>query len=289
MTSPECGRFAPSPTGELHLGGARTALVAWLSARSKRGNFLVRMEDLDRPRVIPGAEQRILDDLRWLGLDWDGPVVRQSERIDLYERALSQLDTFACWCSRADLAASAPHGDEGPRYPGTCRGRAPAAKPASRRVRVEPGAIDWIDLVHGPRRDHPSQQVGDFVVRRADGVFTYQLAVIVDDAAQGVTEVVRGDDLLSSTARQIHLYRALGLAVPKFAHVPLLLGPDGQRLSKRHGSIAVRALGDPRAIIGKLAGTLGFSSAPAWPGDLLAQFSLEKLPREPTKIDPKNF
>ena len=289
MPPTECGRFAPSPTGDLHLGGARTALLAWLSTRSKNGSFLIRIEDLDRPRVIAGAEARILDDLRWLGLDWDGPVVRQSERIDLYESALARLDTFACWCSRADLAASAPHGDEGPRYPGTCRERAPLAKPASRRVRVDPGAIAWIDLVHGERRDDPSQQVGDFVVRRADGVFTYQLAVVVDDAAQGVTEVLRGDDLLSSTARQIHLYRALNLAVPQFAHVPLLLGPDGQRLSKRHGSIAVRSLGDPRVVVGKLASTLGFSSEPAWPKDLLADFSLEKLPRTPTLIDPQSF
>jgi glutamyl-tRNA synthetase len=273
------GRFAPSPSGDLHLGGARTALVAWLAARSAGGTFLVRMEDLDRPRVVRGAEERILEDLHSLGLDWDGPVVRQSERIELYENALSKLDTFPCWCSRADLAASAPHGDEGPRYPGTCRDRAPLPKPASRRVRVEPGVLDWIDLVRGEQHDDPSQQVGDFVVRRADGVFTYQLAVVVDDAAQGVTEVVRGDDLMSSTARQIHLYRALGAPVPQFAHVPLILGHDGQRLSKRHGSIAVREAKD---VIRRLAASLGLEGET--PRELLEQFSFEKLPRTPTVI-----
>ena len=274
------GRFAPSPTGDLHLGTARTALVAWLQARSAGGSFVVRVEDLDGPRVVPGAEQRILEDLRWLQLDWDGEVVRQSERLPRYEGAAAQLLArglaFPCFCSRAELqrAASAPHeGEEGPRYPGTCRAlsaeevaeRSRARKP-SLRLRVEPGEIQWTDGVRGAQRDDPSRQVGDFVIRRADGIFAYQLAVVVDDAAQQVTDVVRADDLLSSTARQIYLYRALGLAEPRFAHVPLMLGPDGQRLSKRHGDIAVRALGlPPRAVVGRLASSLGLCTPDAQP------------------------
>jgi glutamyl-tRNA synthetase len=284
------GRFAPSPTGDLHLGTARTALVAWLAARAAGGEFLVRVEDLDTPRVVPGAEERLLEDLRWLGLDWDGEVVRQSERIHLYEAALARLDTFPCTCSRADVqrAASAPHaGEEGPRYLGTCRDPA-ALRPRTPavRVRVQPGDIEWLDLIHGAQCDDPSQQVGDFVVRRADGMFAYQLAVVVDDAAQGITDVVRGDDLLSSTARQIHLYRALGQAAPRFAHVPLVLGPDGQRLSKRHGSISVRQFDAPERVVGQLAATLGLCAPEdsLTPRQLIARFDLTQIPRTPATL-----
>ena len=274
------GRFAPSPTGDLHLGGARTALVAWLAARAAGGEFLVRMEDLDRPRAVKGAEERILEDLRWLGLDWDGEVVRQSERVGLYEAALARLDTFRCWCSRAELVASAPHGEEGPRYPGTCRERREGPKKPSLRLRVADEEVRWQDRLHGEQCDNPSHQVGDFVVRRADGIFAYQLAVVVDDIAQGVTEVVRGDDLMTSTARQLLLYRALGAPPPRWAHVPLLLGPDGQRLSKRHGSIAVRESGlSPAALVGKLEATLGLSGEgqEVMPRDLIAELDWGKI------------
>jgi glutamyl-tRNA synthetase len=290
------GRFAPSPTGDLHLGGARTALVAWLHARAAGGAFFVRVEDLDGPRVVAGAEARILEDLRWLGLDWDEPVVRQSERRAVYDAAVDALladgRAFRCWCSRAEVArvSNAPHGpeDEGPRYPGTCRGRSEGPRPPSVRLRVEPGAVDWSDGVHGARREDPSQQVGDYVIRRADSIAAYQLAVVVDDAAMGITDVVRGDDLLASTARQIYLYRALGHAAPRFAHVPLVLGPDGARLSKRHGAIGVRqfAAGGAARLVGKLAATLGLAAPDEalMPRDLLPRFQLDRLPRTPTTL-----
>ncbi|HZS39499.1 MAG TPA: tRNA glutamyl-Q(34) synthetase GluQRS [Polyangia bacterium] len=311
------GRFAPSPTGELHLGGARTALVAWLAARAAGGAFVVRVEDLDRPRVVKGAESAILDDLRWVGLDWDegpdqggafGPY-RQSERAARFdaavERLLAEGRAFPCFCSRADLArasvVAAPHGpaDDGPRYPGTCRALAPddiAARSQQRapsvRLRVDDEVIEWRDGVHGPRRDRPAESVGDFVLRRADGVAAYQLAVVVDDAAMRMSDVVRGDDLLGSTARQLLLYRALGLEAPRFAHVPLVLGPDGARLSKRHGAVSVRALRDrgrsPEQVIALLASTLNLCRPDATLGarDLIADFSFDRLPRAATVLDP---
>jgi len=302
------GRFAPSPTGDLHLGGARTALVAWLAARAARGTLLLRVEDLDRARAVPEATERILDDLRWLGLGWDeGPFV-QSERGALYaavvERLLAEGRAFECFCSRAEVAraAQAPHGpsDDGPRYPGTCRGltaeeraaRRAAGRRPSVRFLVNPEEVCWVDRVYGEACDRVDEQVGDFVIVRADGVFAYQLAVVVDDAAMGVTEVVRGDDLRSSTARQILLYRALGATPPGWLHVPLVLGPDGTRLSKRHGAIGVRALREagaaPAQVIGRLAETLGLAA----PGEaiaadaLIGRFDPARLPRTPTVIDP---
>jgi glutamyl-tRNA synthetase len=300
------GRFAPSPTGDLHLGGARTALAAWLSARAAGGRFVMRVEDLDRPRVVPGAEARILEDLAWLGLDWDeGPDVggpsgpyRQSERGDRYravvERLLAEGRAFRCWCSRAEVAraAAAPHGasDDGPRYPGTCRERrdGPPGRAPSVRLRVDPETVELIDGVHGVQREDPAATVGDFVIWRADGVAAYQLAVVVDDAAMAVTDVVRGDDLLGSTARQILLYRALGLAVPRFAHVPLVLGPDGARLAKRHGAIGVRQLrerGVTRArLVHWLAESLGLGGADD-PHALVAGFALARIRRGATVVD----
>jgi glutamyl-tRNA synthetase len=303
------GRFAPSPSGDLHLGGARTALAAWLAARAGGGRFVLRVEDLDGPRVKAGAEARILDDLRWLGLDWDeGPDVsgrfapyRQSERVRQFDAAVEQLlaeeRAFPCFCSRAEVAraSAAPHGpgDDGPRYPGTCRalGRAEVAARArtrapSVRLRVEPERVTFTDGVFGPQEEDVAARVGDFVLRRADGVAAYQLAVVVDDAAMEITDVVRGDDLLGSTARQLLLYRALGLAPPRFAHVPLVLGPNGARLSKRHGAIGVRR-GAPEAVLGRLAATLGLlpDGEPARPQDLVARFRLDALPRAPTVLD----
>ncbi|HYD42553.1 MAG TPA: tRNA glutamyl-Q(34) synthetase GluQRS [Anaeromyxobacter sp.] len=307
------GRFAPSPTGPMHLGNARTALLSWLAARAPGGSYIMRVEDLDGPRVRPGAEGRILDELRWLGLDWDeGPDVggpagpyRQSERMDRYADALRRLQdagvAYPCFCSRAEIAAAAqaPHGpgDEGPRYPGTCRDLSPAEarRRAERRrpawrFRVTEGVIAFEDGVHGPQRRDVSVETGDFVVARADGIPAYQLAVVVDDAAMGVTEVVRGDDLLGSTARQLLLYRALGVGAPRFAHVPLVNGEDGTRLAKRHGALSLGELrergADPRAVAGWLAAISGLAAPGArlHPRDLVGGFALARVARAPARI-----
>ncbi len=307
------GRFAPSPTGPLHLGNVRTALLSWLAARAAGGAYLMRVEDLDAPRVRPGAEERILAGLRWLGLDWDeGPDVggpfspyRQSERLDRYAEALSRLRAagaaYPCFCSRAEVAAAAqaPHGpgDEGPRYPGTCRDLSPeevARKARARhpawRFRVPPGAVELQDAVHGWQRRDVGAETGDFVVARADGIPAYQLAVVVDDAAMGVTEVVRGDDLLPSTARQLLLYRALGLAPPRFAHVPLVNGEDGARLAKRHGTLSLDELrergADPLAVVGFLAALSGLVAPGArlQPRELVPGFTLAQIPRRPAQL-----
>ncbi len=267
------GRFAPSPTGPLHLGNLRTALLAWLFARSAGARFLVRVEDLDFGRVRPGVEDQQLADLAALGLEWDGPVARQSERMELYEEAIEKLRTegllYPCYCSRKEIreAPSAPHGKaaEGI-YPGTCReltrterrerersGRSPA-------LRLNAGGalrIGFEDRLLGSR----SGVVDDFVVRRNDGVPAYNLAVIVDDAAQGIGEVVRGADLVETTPRQILLARLLGIRQPGYAHVPLMLGPEGVRLAKRHGPVTLgerAALGESaRDVLGALAASVG--------------------------------
>ena len=294
------GRFAPSPTGLLHLGNARSALLGWLWARAQGGRFLLRVEDLDPDRSKEEFVAAALEDLRWLGLDWDGEVWRQSARAAAYREALERLKAsgrvYPCSCSRAEVAraASAPHaGEEGPLYPGTCLARGPTpGKPTAWRFRVEPGATAFEDLVHGPTAQDVAAAVGDFVVMRADGVASYQLAVVVDDAAQGVTHVLRADDLLSSTPRQILLGRALGLPVPRYAHVPLVLGPDGKRLAKRDGRWTVhglRAAGvAPEAVVGALAASCGLGDgSPLTARALVKDFSLERLPRQPSSIDPE--
>jgi glutamyl-tRNA synthetase len=306
------GRFAPSPTGPLHLGNARTALLSWLAARAEGGAYVMRVEDLDGPRVRPGLEARILDELRWLGLDWDeGPDVggpaapyRQSERLARYAGALERLRgggrVYPCFCSRAEIAAvsQAPHGpsDEGPRYPGTCAALSAAevaARSAARRpawrFRVAGGPIAFEDGVHGRQEVDAGAAVGDFVVARADGIPAYQLAVVVDDAAMGVTDVVRGDDLLPSTARQLLLYEALGLAAPRFAHVPLVVGEDGARLAKRHGALSLGELRergvDPRVVVALLARLSGLEAgARVEARELVRGFTLERIPRAPAVL-----
>jgi glutamyl-tRNA synthetase len=255
------GRFAPSPTGDLHVGNLRTALLAWLFARSQGAGFLMRVEDLDTGRVRQHFEDSQLADLRAIGIDWDGDVVRQSERQELYADALERLDTdgllYRCWCTRAEIreAASAAHGPlpEGA-YPGTCREltaaevaeREAAGRPPAWRVRADGAAVTFEDRICGAF----TGVVDDFVVRRNDGAYAYNLAVVVDDAEQGIGEVVRGADLLDSTPRQLWLGEQLGAAPPRHAHVPLMLGPDGARLAKRHGAVTLA----DRAALGQSPG-----------------------------------
>jgi glutamyl-tRNA synthetase len=315
------GRFAPSPTGELHLGNVRTALAAWLAARAARGTVVMRVEDLDPPRVIPGAESRILEALAWLGLDWDeGPDVggaygpyRQSEREGAYREALELLarggHLYACDCSRAQLRglASAPHGpgSEGPRYPGTCRDKRlpldldvvpkPGGRVTAIRFRSPEGTVAFDDALHGRFEQDVATEVGDFVVRRADGLHTYQLAVVVDDAAMEIDQVVRGDDLLHSTPRQIALQRALGFDEPAYAHVPLVVDASGERLAKRDRAVAIdelRRSGLPsEQIVGELAISLGLLEGPALarPSDLVEAFSWSRVPREPWRVGDTLF
>jgi glutamyl-tRNA synthetase len=296
------GRFAPSPTGPLHLGSLRTALVAWLFARSQRARFLVRIEDLDPQRSRREWEARQLADLGALGLDWDGEPVRQSERGELYAEALTRLERdgrlYPCFCTRAEIreAASAPHGalPEGA-YPGTCatvspqeaRRRIADGTQHALRVRADGEVIEFDDRLAGRR----GGAVDDFVVRRADGVTAYQLAVVVDDAEQGIGEVVRGADLLDSTPRQLLLSRLLGLPVPSYAHVPLVLGPDGARLAKRHAASTLADRAEPiEATLALLAHTLGLARDRDRVGGaakLLDEFDPGRLPREPVVLNDR--
>ena len=284
------GRFAPSPTGVLHLGNLRTALLAWLFARSQEARFLMRVEDLDTGRVRREFEAQQLADLAAVGLDWDGPVVRQSERQELYAGALTRLDAagllYRCWCTRAEIreAASAAHGPlpEGA-YPGTCRELTAAGvaereadgRPPAWRVRAGGAQVTFVDRVCG----ETTGAVDDFVVRRNDGAYAYNLAVVVDDAAQGIGEVVRGADLLDSTPRQLWLGERLGLPAPRHAHVPLMLGEDGARLAKRHGAVTLAdraALGEtPDDVRALLAASVGLSEPgeAVTPAELVARFS----------------
>ncbi len=283
------GRFAPSPTGTLHVGNLRTALLAWLFARSAGARHLVRMEDLDTGRVRERFHDEQLRDLAALGIDWDGPVVRQSERTALYDDALATLRAagrvYECWCTRAEIreAASAPHGDlpEGA-YPGTClrlteserAERIASGRPPALRVRAGAARVAFEDRVAGA----VSGVVDDFVVRRNDGAYAYNLAVVVDDAEQGIGEVVRGADLLDSTPRQLWLAAELGLPLPRHAHVPLMLGPDGARLAKRHGAVTLAdraALGqDADAVRAELAASVGLAEPGErpTPAELVARF-----------------
>lgn len=236
------GRFAPSPTGPLHFGSLIAAVGSYCLARQSGGRWVLRMDDLDQPRVVPGADAAMLTLLEQLGFAWDGEVVRQSQRLERYQQVLDQLVAqglvFDCACTRREILASAPHpGDEGPVYPGTCRNGLPAGRqPRAQRLRVAEPALCFHDGVFGPIEQHLATVVGDFVLKRADGIFAYQLAVVVDDYDSGVNQVVRGGDLLGSTPRQIHLCNCLGFPVPAYIHLPLAVNAAGDKISKRSGA-----------------------------------------------------
>ena len=280
-TAPVVGRFAPSPSGRMHLGNAFSSLVAWLSAKSQGGRMVLRIEDLD-DRCRQEYADQIMRDYEWLGMTWDIGPIYQRDRTEVYEEALHSLTdrelTYPCFCSRAELhAASAPHASDGtPIYAGTCRTLSPAEVAERSRLRapatrlrvpavddVADDVIEFVDRTYGAQCEALATECGDFLVRRSDGVFAYQLAVVVDDAAMGVTEVVRGCDLLSSTPRQIYLQNLLELPHPTYAHVPLLMAPDGRRLSKRDHDCGMDGLrerfGTPEALLGWLAGKTGIA------------------------------
>ncbi|MEU1524850.1 tRNA glutamyl-Q(34) synthetase GluQRS [Nocardia rhamnosiphila] len=289
------GRYAPSPSGDLHLGNLRTALLAWLFARGTGRRFVLRVDDLDRVR--PGAEERQLADLRAIGLDWDGPVTHQSDRLDHYAAAVDRLTsaglTYECFCTRKEIqqAVTAPHGPLGA-YPGTCRDLSPAeraqrraaGRPAALRLRSARTEFEIVDRLHGRYRG----PVDDLVLRRGDGIPAYNLTVVVDDAEWGVDQVVRGDDLLPSTPRQAYLATLLGLPVPEYAHVPLVLNTEGKRLAKRDGAVTLAdrlARGETvDRVVGRLAASLGLAGHSA--AELLPGFDPARLPRDPWVLDP---
>lgn len=294
------GRFAPSPSGRMHLGNVFTALLAWLSVRSQGGEMLLRIEDLDPERSKGEYIEALRDDLRWLGLDWDREMPLQSTRAAAYAEAFAKLPTYPCYCTRSELHdASAPHASDGTfLYAGTCRNLTQAERERKQRkpawrVCVPDETVQFTDGVFGPQSENLATQCGDFIVRRSNGVYAYQLAVVCDDGYGGVTEVVRGSDLLGSTARQIFLYRALGLPVPQFYHVPLLVAPDGKRLSKRERSLDMAHLRQnhtPQALLGRIAHLAGLTEtdAPVSAAELTAAFSWEKIGREAVII-PADF
>ena len=300
------GRYAPSPSGDLHLGNLRTALLAWLYARSSGRRFVVRVEDIDTQRSSRESAARQLEDLAALGLDWDGEVIYQQDRYAAYEEALSQLPTFECYCSRKDIqeASRAPHAIPG-QYPGTCRALSRDTRAAKRAelaaqnrvpaIRLRAEATDY--TIHDALVGEYTGEVDDFILRRggqrpADPTqgmdWAYNLAVVVDDAYQGVDQVVRGDDLLSSAPRQAYLAHLLGYDEPEFVHVPLVLNPEGKRLSKRDGAVTLRQLLEepgrgPGDVVKLLARSLGYEASTA--PELLAKFRPEELPREPYTWD----
>lgn len=290
---PRVGRLAPSPTGALHLGNVRTFMAAWLQMRAVGGRVLLRIEDLDHPKHKPGADAALLDDLRWLGFDWDGPVLRQSARLPAHRAALARLPHYPCWCTRVDIqgAQSAPHPGEVLRYPGTCRHRTappPPGRTPAWRLPLQPtddGRFD--DAFAGPQTRTADQLTGDFVIARGDEP-AYVLASLLDDADSGVTDVVRGDDILPVTPAQNVLADRLGLPRPTHWHLPLLVGPDGRRLAKRHGDTriaAYRAAGlAPARILTALARASHWIAPDATVGslrDILPTFDLLATPRAP--------
>lgn len=309
------GRFAPSPSGRMHLGNVFTALLAWLSVRSVGGTLVLRMEDLDPDRCREEYAQVLAEDLRWLGLDWDegyqmggphGPY-RQSERTELYAARFRQLEqmglVYPCFCTRAErLAASAPHrGDGQILYSGRCRSLSPQEREELSRTRrsawrlaVPDERVSFTDGHLGYYEEDLCRACGDFIIRRSDGVYAYQLAVVTDDGAMEINQVVRGQDLLDSTPRQILLYRLLGLPQPVFYHVPLLLAEDGRRLSKRDMDLdmgALRARYSPEQLVGKLAFLAGLSPTgePVRPAELAADFSWSKVPERDVIVQTSMF
>ncbi len=292
------GRFAPSPSGRMHLGNLWSCLLAWLAARSAGGGMVLRLEDLDPDRCRPEYCGQVMRDLEWLGLDWDGAPVYQSRRTEVYRQAFQTLEQqgliYPCFCTRAErLAASAPHRSDGASvYDGRCgrltaeervelsRQRSPAW-----RVRVPEKTITFCDLLQGKYEEDLKQDCGDFILRRSDGVFAYQLAVVVDDGAMGVSQVVRGSDLLSSAPRQIWLQEVLGLPRPEYGHLPLLLAPDGRRLAKRDRDLELGRLQKEYTapeLVGRLAHAAHLIDRPegATPRELIPLFSWEKLPKD---------
>ena len=297
------GRFAPSPSGRMHLGNLWSALLAWLSARSQGGEMVLRLEDLDPDRCTRAWCDQVMRDLEWLGLTWDNEPVYQSERTAVYAQAFRALEErgliYLCYCTRAErLAASAPHRSDGQTiYDGRCSRLTEAEREAlsqtrrpAWRVKVGQGPITFCDFLYGEYKEDLKTDCGDFILRRSDGVYAYQLAVVADDAAMGVTQVVRGSDLLSSTPRQIYLQRLLGLPEPEYGHVPLLLAADGRRLAKRDRD---QELGELQSrytapeLLGRLAHLAGLipEPAPITAQQLIPLFSWEKLPQEDLKVE----
>ena len=293
-----CGRFAPSPSGRMHLGNPWSCLLAWLAARSQGGRMVLRLEDLDPDRCTQAWCDQVMRDLEWLGLDWDNEPVYQSRRTEAYRASFTQLEErgliYPCYCTRAErLAASAPHRSDGVViYDGRCRRLSPqereelagTRRPAW-RVEVPEETASFVDRIQGPFSQNLARECGDFILRRSDGVYAYQLAVVVDDAAMGVTQVVRGSDLLDSTPRQLWLQEALGFPHPEYGHVPLLLAPDGRRLAKRNRDQELGALQNQYTapeLVGRLAHLAGLipEPAPVTPAELVPLFSWEKLPKE---------
>lgn len=300
------GRFAPTPSGRMHAGNVLCAMLSWLSVRRQNGEFVLRIEDLDEGRCRFGENSRILmEDLRWLGIDWErggNPQEFQSNRFPVYREYFEKLRDmgliYPCYCSRAELhSATAPHGNDGQVfYDGHCRrlffsGEAPpGGRLPAFRVIVPDEEISFTDGIQGAYRENLMRECTDFVVRRSNGVYAYQLAVVVDDGLSGVTEIVRGRDLLSSTPRQIWLYRLFGFPVPEFYHMPLLLSPDGKRLSKRDGDTDIGAMrekyGRPEPVIGLLAASAGLIDRPEplTLKELLPEFDWGKIPKEDIRL-----
>lgn len=286
MPTTYVGRFAPSPTGPLHAGSLVAALASWLDARAHGGRWLVRIEDVDVPRCVPGADRTLLQQLSDCGLTPDAPPLYQSQRGALYQQALDDLVArglaYPCACSRKDIEAALQGlGRAKPRhdelvYPGTCREGLHGQAPRAWRLRVPPGVVRWSDRRLGPQSQDVAQEVGDFVLKRADGYFAYQLAVVVDDGAQGVTHVVRGADLADNTARQLLLQRALGLPTPAYLHTPLVLDPQGEKLSKQTGAQALDTRA-PLAVLNTAAAVLGLrvsaTRVPEWLAAATAQWA----------------
>jgi glutamyl-tRNA synthetase len=304
-------RLAPSPTGALHLGNARTFLINWLLARKNNWKIILRIEDIDGPRIKRGADQQAIEDLKWLGLDWDEGPIYQSTRTDRYQEALEHLlhtgFAYPCICTRkeVELAASAPHAEDGSSvYPGTCRDRFKSVKEATQlagrapaiRFRAPNEGIAFEDKFAGMQCYNVLGELGDFVIAKADQTPAYQLAVVVDDADMGVTEIVRGNDLLDSTPRQILLYQALGLSdrIPHYWHLPLVIGPDGKRLAKRHGDTRLSSYRERGVSAGKVLALLAnwcgirFEGVVASPHALLREFDPNRIPVHRIYFDPSH-